>query len=77
MTTKKVLIEGDAAKELVLAATGNPYFIAVAEGDKTLMRWSDGFNVGTLLDLIAELAEQDKNFKNVFCNFIIDYSKNL
>lgn len=77
MTTKKVLIEGDAAKELVLAATGNPYFIAVAEGDKTLMRWSDGFNVGTLLDLIVELAEQDKNFKNVFCNFIIDYSKNL
>lgn len=77
METKKVLIEGDAAKELVLAATGNPYFIAVADGDKTLMRWSDGFNVGTLLDLIAELTEQDKNLKNVFCNFIIDYSKNL
>lgn len=77
MRTKKVLIEGDAAKELVLAATGNPYFIAVADGDKTLMRWNDGFNVGTLLDLIAELAEQDKNFKNVFCDFIIYYSKNL
>ena len=73
--TKKIILEDDAAKELVLAATGLPYFIAVVAEGKTMMRWSDDFNIGSVLKLIEHLAETNKQFKDVMINWFIDYSK--
>ena len=78
MEKKVIHLDGDEAQELAMAATGSPYFIAVNNGKgKVLMRWSDDFNLVDLFRLLEHFADTDKNFKDVLCNWIIDYSKNF
>lgn len=71
----KLILEGDEAKELVLAAIGNPYLIIVEKDDNVYSKVTNGFDVGLVFEWIKRLAKEDKAFKEALADFVIDLSK--
>ena len=75
---EKVRLEGEEAKELVMAAFGNPHLIIVhGKGDNKEVygKITGGFDFDYLFNFMLQLAESDKKFKERLCNFVIDASK--
>lgn len=68
----------EESKALVLAATGSPYLLLVHEdnvGDHRVIK--RGFDTDWLFDFIKDLARDDKEFRAVLVDYVIDLSKEL
>lgn len=71
-----IMLSGEEAKPLVLAATGSPYFLIVEErgvGVHHVIR--NGFDADWLFDFIKDYATKNPDFKKELANYIIDLSK--
>lgn len=75
----KQIILDDSEKELRLAALGNPFFILVQKEKEDVIKIyskvTDGFDIGYIFDWIKEFAREDKDFKAVLSDFVIELSK--
>lgn len=68
----------EEGKALVLAATGSPYVLLVHEDNVGVHRVvKGGFDTDWLFDFIKDLARDDKEFRAVLVDYIIDLSKEL
>lgn len=71
-----IVLSGEEAKPLVLAATGSPYLLIVEEkglGVHHVAR--NGFDMDYLFDFIKDIAQKDSDFKKALADYIIDLSK--
>lgn len=65
-------------KALVLAATGSPYVLLVHEENVGVHRVvKGGFDTDWLFDFIKDLARDDKEFRAVLVDYIIELSKEI
>lgn len=73
-----ILLSGEEAKPLVLAATGSPYFLIVEErgvGVHHIVR--NGFDLDWVFDFIKDFTEKNPEFKDELSNKIIELSELL
>ncbi len=76
MDKKKIILEGEEAKPLVLAATGKPYFIMVQTKKGYLWHVEKGFDLDHILQWLRDYAADDPEFRQVLANFVIDVAVN-
>ena len=76
MDKKKIILEDEEAKPLVLAATGKPYFIAVQTKKGFIWRVEKGFDVGHILQWLRDYAADNPEFRQVLADFVIDVAVN-
>ena len=76
-----MILSGDEAKPLVLAATGSPYFILVKdENGEFIVNMSNGFNIGAVFAYLGEFIKDNKSNKDIqsaVSDCIIELSKEL
>ena len=63
--------------EIIKAMKKNPYFIMLQDKDGSYVRVSDGFDVCCIFDWIIQYAREEKDFKKVLADLIIDLSKEV
>ena len=76
MDKKKIILEDEEAKPLVLAATGKPYFIMVQTKKGYLLHVEKGFDIGHILQWLRDYAADNPDFRQVLADFVIDVAVN-
>ena len=77
-TLEIVQLPENENKALVLAATGSPYLLLVHQKNVGVHRViKAGFDTDWLFDFIKDIAKENKEFRTVLADYIIELSQEL